>query len=119
MELTIRLELEKSQESNQNIMEEASMEDGIENDRDGKECQKLLGVLNEGDHDAETNGNLVEREFGDNRSMDRARKDLINMGLALVICPSEGSNAHKDMEEGVGSIRNEGLILGKENSFTK
>lgn len=41
---TIELELKKSQEGNQNVMEEVIMEDGIKNDRDGKECQKMLRV---------------------------------------------------------------------------
>ncbi|TYI14468.1 hypothetical protein ES332_A08G122500v1 [Gossypium tomentosum] len=60
----------------------------------------MFGVLNEGDHDAGSNGNLIEREFGDSRGMDWARKDLVIMCLAFVIGLSGGSDAHEDMEDG-------------------
>ncbi|KAH1063662.1 hypothetical protein J1N35_028649 [Gossypium stocksii] len=108
-ESVVGLESEKSPDGNRNVLANITMENDIENERVGKECQKMLGELNEGDHNAVSFRILAGEDFGVNRSFssrDRAREDVVDMGLASVMGSSD--QARKDvvnMEEFIQTIR--------------
>lgn len=64
---------------------------GIENDKEGKDCQMMLGdAVNEGNQELESNRIIMEGELEGSRNIDRVRDDLSNMGLALDIGPIGG-----------------------------
>ncbi|PPR98008.1 hypothetical protein GOBAR_AA22653 [Gossypium barbadense] len=78
----------------------------IENERAGKKCQKVLVEFNEGNNDAVSVGGLAGDNLGadgNNSGLDRAREDVVNMGLTLVLGPSGGQGGLVDPEVGLGS----------------
>ncbi|PPR91026.1 hypothetical protein GOBAR_AA29661 [Gossypium barbadense] len=133
-ESVIGLESENSPEGNRNVLVEITMEKDIENEIVERECQKMLGEFNEGDHDAGSSGIFAREDFGVNRR-DRVREDVVDMGLTSVMGLGDwaredvvnmgidlvlGSSGNLDMqlvvEEGVGSIRKEGQHLSEVNT---
>ncbi|MBA0566552.1 hypothetical protein Golob_011359 [Gossypium lobatum] len=79
-ESTIGLESEKSQEGNRNVMEEVIMEDGIENDRDGKECQKMLGDRVLTSKEKQKRDKIWRKENG--RTVLRSEEKIVNLSLS-------------------------------------
>ncbi|KAH1091893.1 hypothetical protein J1N35_019150 [Gossypium stocksii] len=110
----IGVESEKGAAGIQNDWLEGVKEKVFENVSDGKNCQKVLGEFNEGDNIAVGMGGVLSEDLGAgqiNSGLDRAREDVVNMGLALVVGSGGGNSGLVDSEIGLGVSSLDGLHM--------